>query len=57
MIDLVFVKLTHAEVTNLSEVSRGSSEIFEEILFFLCFSLDNCSQMYVLPKTDDMNEV
>ena len=41
----------------LSEASKCSSEIFDEIFLFLYFILDNnCSQMYVLPKTDDMNK-
>jgi len=39
------------------ECSRSSSEIFDEILLFLYFILDNnCSQMCVLSKRDDMNK-
>jgi len=35
-----------------SELSRCLSEVFDEILLFLCFILENSySQMYVLPKT------
>lgn len=40
-----------------SELSRCLSEVFDEILLFLCFILENsCSQMYVLPKRDDVNK-
>ena len=42
----------------LSEFSKCSSEIFDEIVVFLCFILENsCSQMYVLPKSNDVNKV
>ena len=42
----------------LSEFSRCLSEISDEILFFLCFILENsCSQMYMMPKSDDMSKV
>jgi len=42
----------------LREFSSCSSEIFDEILLFLCFILENiCSQMYVLPKGNDTNKV
>ena len=41
-----------------SEFSRCLSEIFDEVLLFLCFILDNdFSQMYVLPKSNDMNKI
>ena len=41
----------------LSEFSKHSSEIFDGILLFLCFILhNNCSQMRVLPTSDDMNK-
>ena len=62
MFDPVFAKLVHhpgsvAVAAILSELSRCSSEIFDGVLFFLFFILDNnCSQMYVLPKSDDMNK-
>ena len=46
-----------AVVAILRDVSRCSSEIFDEILFFQYFILDNCSQMYILPKSYDMNKV
>ena len=47
-----------AAVAILSEFSRYSSEIFDEILLFLCFILDNnWSQMYILLKTDEVNKV
>lgn len=33
------------------------SVIFNEILFFMCFILGkSCSQLYVLPKSDGVNE-
>jgi len=52
--DLVLVKLVLAI---LSEFSRWSSEIFEEILLFLCFILESsCSQLYILPESNDMNK-
>lgn len=36
--------------------SKWSSEIFDEILHFLYFIPENiCSQMYILPTSDDMN--
>jgi len=46
MVDLVFVKLMHqsdsvAVLVILSEFSRCSSEIFDEILLFLYFIFDN----------------
>ena len=42
----------------LSEFSRCLSEISDEILFFLCFILENiCLQMYMVPESDGMNEV
>ena len=35
----------------LNEISRRSSDFFNEILFFLYFILENsCSKMYVMPK-------
>jgi len=38
----------------LNELSRCLSEIFDEILLFLHFILENsCSEMYALPKSDD----
>ena len=37
-----------------SEISRCSSENYDEILLFLYSILD--SQMYMLPKSSDMNE-
>ena len=61
MVALVFVKLMHqdrlmAVIAISSEFSRCVSEIFDEISLFLCFILDNnCSQMYVLSKSDDMS--
>ena len=61
--DLIFVKLMHQSglmvvVAILSELSRYSSEIFDESLLFLCFILDSkCSQMCILPKSDDTNKV
>lgn len=60
--DPVLVKLRHQAVlmavaTVLSELSRGLLEIFDEILLLLYFSLGNsCSQMYVLPKSDNMSK-
>jgi len=63
MVGLVFMKLVQQfgsveVVVILSEFSRCSSEIFGAILFFLFFIFEyNCSQMYVLPKSDDMNKV
>ena len=59
---LVFVKLTHQSFSMvvaaiLIELSKCSSEIFDLILLFLCFILENsCSQMYLLPKSS-MNMV
>ena len=61
MFDLVSVKLMYqsglvAVAAPLSELSRCSSEIPDEILL-LCFFFDNsCSQMHALPKSSDMNE-
>ena len=63
MLGRVFVKLMHqagsvAVAAILSELSRCSSEILDEILLFMYFILDKyCSQMYILPKSDDMNKV
>ena len=38
--------------------ARCSSEIFDETFLFLCFILhNNCPQMYVLPKSDEINKV
>lgn len=66
---LVFVKLLHhydlMEVAAiLSEFSRCSSDIFDEVLLFLCFSLENsCSQLYkayIVTSTwskHDVNEI
>ena len=60
--DLVLVTLMHQtgsmEVAAiLTEFSR-CSEISDEILLFLHITFDNSSsQMYVVPKSDDMNEV
>jgi len=56
-----FMKQTHqpgskAVAAILSELSMGSSEIFDDILFFLCFTLENsCSQIYVVPKCNGTN--
>jgi len=42
----------------LSESSRYLSEIFDEILLFLWFIIENiCSQMYVLQENNGMNKV
>mgnify|MGYP001855700617 CR=1 FL=1 len=46
-----------AVIAALSELSRCSSEIFDEILLFLYFTVDSCSQMCILPKSNDLNEV
>jgi len=59
---LFFVKLIHqscltAVITILSEFSSCSSEIFDEILLFPYFIVDNCLQIYALPKSTDMNKV
>lgn len=44
-------------VTNLNEFSRCLSEIFGEISLFLYFVTENSwTQMYVLPKRDDVNK-
>ena len=62
MFHLVFVKPMYqtgsmAVVAIRREFSVYSSEIFDEIFLFLYFILDNnCSQMYVLPKSDDVNK-
>lgn len=41
-----------------SEFSRCLFETFDEMLLFLCFIHDNnCSQVYVLPKSGDLNKV
>lgn len=43
----------------LSEFSRRSSEIFDEILLFLDLTIildNNCSQICILPKNGDMNK-
>jgi len=46
------------KVAILSEFSRCLPEIFDEILLFLCFILDNnCSQVYILLKSGNMNKV
>jgi len=38
-----------------SELSRWSSEIFYEILFFPCFIVEkNCSQVCALPESSDV---
>lgn len=55
----VFVKQMHhsglmAVLAALSELSRCSSGIFDEILLVLYFILDNYSQVYILPKCNDM---
>jgi len=43
------------EVAILSVFTRCSSEVFDKILFFLYFILENnYSKMYLLPKRDDM---
>lgn len=43
---------------DLSELSDYLSDIFDEILLFPSIILENSwSQMYVLPKSDDMNKV
>lgn len=61
--DFDFVKLMHqpgsmAAVAILSELSRCASEIFYEIILFLCFTLENnCSQMRVLLKHNNTNKV
>lgn len=63
MFDRVFVKLMHqvglmAVVAIPHAFSRCSSEISDEMLPLLCFILDsNCSQMYILQKSDYMNKV
>jgi len=60
---LVFVQLmarpgSTAVLAILSEVSRCSSEISDEILLFLPFILGNgCSQTSAAPKSEDMNKV
>jgi len=60
--DLAFVKLTHQSfsmevVAILSKSSRCLSRIFDDILLFLYFILENsCSQKYLLPKSNDMIE-
>lgn len=62
MFDLVFEKLmlhagSMAVVATPREFSGYSSEIFDEIFLFPCFIRDNnCSQMCILSKTDDMNK-
>ena len=38
------------------EVSWCLSEIVDEILLFPCFALRNCSQVCLLPKSDNVNE-
>ena len=44
-------------VSILSELPKSASEIFDEILHFSYFSLEkSCSQMYVLPKSNDTNK-
>jgi len=44
-------------VAILTKFSRCSSEFFDEILLFLCFILENiCSEMYVLPLSEDIVE-
>ena len=59
--DLI-VKLMHQSglmtvAAILIDLSRCSSEIFDKILLLLCFILQNrCSQMYVLPKSDDTSK-
>jgi len=61
--DPVVVKLMHQfsseEVDEiLGEFSKYSWETFYETLLFLCFNLQNSfSQMYLLPKKDNMNKV
>lgn len=62
MFDLVFEKRMYqcgwmAVVAVLSEVSRRSSEISDEISLVPYFILDNCSQRSVLPKSNGVNKV
>jgi len=57
--DCVFMKLTHqagsmAAAAILTEFSWWLSEIFDEILFFLCFIHENG---YLLSEGDDVNKV
>ena len=41
----------------LSELSKYLSDIFDEILLFPSIILENnWSQIYILPKSDDVNE-
>jgi len=62
ILNLVLVKLMHQAVlvevvAILTKFSRCSSEFFDEILLFLCFILENiCSEMYVLPLSEDIVE-
>jgi len=47
-----------AMVAILSELSRYLSEIFDEMLLFLYFILqNNCSSMHALPNSDDLNKM
>lgn len=63
ILGLVFAKLMHQYasvdvVAILSEFSRHSSDISDEILLFLYFILENsCSCMFVLLKSYDMNKI
>lgn len=56
-----FEKLTHQTgwievVTSLTEVSRCSSCILDDILFFMWFLHENsCPQLYVLSKRGDIS--
>lgn len=44
-------------VAILTEFSRCLLEIFDVILLFLCFVLEFHVQMYMLPKSRDMNKM
>ena len=53
-----YVSLIQWQLVQFLVSSQGVYQMFDEILFLLCFTLDNnCSQMCVLPKTNDMNTV
>mgnify|MGYP001853312799 CR=1 FL=1 len=63
LVGCVFVTVVHQAAlmvvaANLSEFFRCLSEILGGILLFLYFILDNnCSQMYILPNSSDVNKV
>lgn len=52
------MKLVQWQWSQILEFSRSSSGIFDETLLFFHFILEiNCSELYILAKSSDMNKV